>query len=591
MQWGISTSPREWLQKTTTTVGRSKKYKQLISSAYTIPLLVLVCFFVSSLGIGGPAYMSDEIGYLSKASTIAGSTVHLHTSWFAGYSFMISPAFLFSSNPYTEWNIILVLNAVMWAGSAALLRYILKRTHPKATHQAIFLATLGAMLYPAWLSMSGYAFATSGFVFVFMAALAALLKSNFTHTGWLAIAALCVGYLCWIHPLGFLFLGLFIVTLLSKAILTQKYKMILVPVISAVVAVIYLLVVQPWINHAMSGGLADSSHYTAGASGILQEIPSLQYWIQTGLLFVGLLFFTVIATFGLAIYGSIEPIKHFVRKRRKWKEIFEEPEALVMLMSVTIVLGVICFTAFSWGATKQLRIDQWIYGRYTDMYVLPLIGFGLLASWRSKQAFKLAGLVIVAGVLLSLTTNPENTLYAYINKINLQSFWPIHLPVSIRTENYWVWGIFGAVGIAICGLMGTAQRKKYLVLLLVPIFLAGAGNYMYQYRIVHGYASPSTLYQYIKDNYSTTDCIGFTPDSDNNERFNLYSYYLHGYNVRKITIDQWQKQDCKGLYLTYDDAAVDPAMLQIIGIEAKSGLHVITKTKDNKLAQDTIIFD
>ena len=167
---------------------QTKTFKQITDSRWTIPLLVLVSFFLLNLGNVGPAYLSDEIGYLDKAATIAGSTVHFSTSWFAGYSFMISPAFMISSDPYVEWNIILILNALMWAGVAALLQYILRATHPHATNRSIFLATFGAMLYPSWLSMSGYAFSTSGFVLVFMAALAAIIKSQLTSVRWLSLA-------------------------------------------------------------------------------------------------------------------------------------------------------------------------------------------------------------------------------------------------------------------------------------------------------------------------------------------------------------------------------------------------------------------
>lgn len=579
-------SAQAWLQlgKITQKVGQNKKLNKIIFSGRTIPIVVFISFWLLSLGIGGPAYMSDEIGYLSKAATVAGSTVHLSTSWFAGYSLLISPAFLLSSDPYVSWNIIIMLNALMWAGTAALLQYILRRTHPQASERAIFFATLGAMLYPSWLSMSGYAFATSGFVLVFMAALAALLKSNLTNMKWLGLTALLVGYLGWIHPFGLIFVCLFSGVFLLKVIVERSYRLLGAPVLACIVAAAYFVVVHPWFTQVMGGNQGNDNHYSAGFSGLLQLITTLNYWLQAGTLLIGLLFFTMIATFGVVAYSSSSIIRQLLRDRQYWRKILQKPESLVMAMTVVVVFGAICFTALSWGVNPTLRPDQWIYGRYSDMYLLPLIAFGLLAGWRYKQALAVAGFVILTGVLLSLATNPDNTAWAYINKVNLQSFWPIHLPRAVRTNNYWVWGLLGASAIVACGFMGTSKRKIYLPALLVPLIaLAGLGNYLYQYRIARGYAAPSSLYQYVQTNFTTTDCIGFTPDLDKSERFNLYSYYLQGYDMKKMTLDEWQRQDCKGPYLTYDSALAVSPELQVIGLEATTGLYMIT-TLDGPLA-------
>lgn len=571
-------------------VRHSTLLNRLIASKLLLPLVVLVSFFLLSLGIGGPAYMSDEIGYLSKASTIAGHTVFLSTSWFAGYSLMISPAFIISSDPAVIWHIIVGLNALMWAGIAALLRYVLTKTHPQASSRAIFFATAGALLYPSWLAMSGYAFATSGFVLVLMACLAALLKSNLSDRRWLSLAAVLAGYLSWIHPFGMIFLCAFIGLLGLKFAVERRFIALLVPLLSLVVALSYFIAVQPWFGNIMGAGVSDDSHYASSYAGLSQLIFTFDYWLQVAGLLVGLTSFVLVATFGVVFYGSWGVTGRLLHERRNWKQLMRQPALVVMTMSVLAVIGVIIFTALTWGVNEQLRIDQWIYGRYTDMYLLPLIGFGLLAHWRLKDALKLAAFVIVAGIILSLLTNPSNTSFAYINKVNLQSFWPIHLPVALRTEHYWVWGLLGAIGIAVVGWFGTAKRKHLLPLLLLPILLlAGLGNYLYQHRIVHGYTAPSSLETYIKLNYDTDDCIGFDPANDPNERYNLYSYYLTGYRLQKMTLEQWQN-DCQGPYLTYDSKLAESPGFQLMGMELKTGLFMVTKT-DAGLAPLPLFFN
>jgi hypothetical protein len=549
--------------------------RRFAASGYGIPVIVFVVYFALNLGISGPAYLSDEVGYLDKAATIAGSTVHMATSWFGGYSFMISPAFMLSSDPYVEWVIVLLLNALMWAVSAALLRYIVAKLYPKATTKALWFTTIGAMAYPSWLSMSGYAFSTSGFVLIFMAALATLLRSNLTHRGWLVVAGVLSGFLCWIHPRGFLFVGLFVVVLALQSLLKKSWWPILIALLGTAFAVSYPLIVQPMFARVMGGSINDS-HYGSGIADILQATTTLHYWLQVGLLVIGLLLFIISATFGIAVYGSLPIIKQFFDGKKSWKTKLQDTNTVIKLLSVLLVLAALAFTALSFAADKLLRIDQWVYGRYIDMYLLPVIAFGLLASWRLKQAAVIAGATLVAGVILSLATNPDNTSFVFNNKVNIQSLWPMHIASIVHANYYWLWGLMGAIGIAIVGLMGVKKRKLLLVLVLIPIILAGAGNYLYHRTIIDQHSTVSSLYSYIKDHYQPTDCIGFTPAPDNNERFNLYSYYLHGYNVKQISFEQWQKNGCKGAYLTYTPLVTLDPTLQITGQEAQTGLQMIT---------------
>lgn len=546
----------------------------LSRSRFSIPALVFVGYFVLSLGVNGPAYMTDEIAYLNKASVITGNTVHMTTSWFGGYSFLIAPAFLLSSDPYVIWTLIMGLNALMWAGSAALLGYILRRTHPKMSDKTVWLATIGAMLYPSWLSMSGYAFATSGFVLVFMASLALLLRSNLTQSGWLALSGLLAGYLCWIHPLGFLYLGLFFGVVMLQTVLKKSWIHGVIAAGCLLFAVTYVMVVHPWFNSVMSGSVVNDAHYTSGLAGLLSALTTGDYWLRAIGLTIGLSFFTLVATFGLFVYGSLGPLQEIRQKVKNPRQLLQNTRLIIMIIPALLIVAVILFTALTWANTSHLRIDQWVYGRYTDMYLLPVIGFGLLAAWKLKHGLVVAGLVVVGGIALTLLTNPGNTGFFFNNKVNIQGLWPMHLASVLHANHYWLWGLLGALGIMYVALLGNGRKKVYLTLLLVPIALTGASNYIYNLTITKQHATVSGLYQYIKTNYSTSDCIGFTPQPDNHERFNLYTYYLQGYNLKRIPIEQWQQEGCTGPYLTYDVASANKLGLKVAGMEQKTGLYV-----------------
>ncbi|TAL14732.1 hypothetical protein EPN95_01945 [Patescibacteria group bacterium] len=552
------------------------KLRQFITSRYGIPVIVFTTYLLLNHGITGPAYLSDEIGYLDKAATIAGSLVHLSTSWFGGYSLMISPAFMLSANIHIEWLMVLILNALMWAGSAALLQYMLRTIYPKTEPRTIWFVTIGTMAYPSWLSMSGYAFSTSGFVLVFLAALATLLKSKLTNRGWLIIAGLLSGYLCWIHPLGFLLVGLLGLLFIFQSVLRKKLIYSIVAVLGALIGISYLLVIEPIFEHIMSGSITNDVHYTNTLTTLLSAATGIHFWLQAGLLLLGLLLFVIVATFGTALYGATTIISQLFKHKDQWKAQLLDVNFVIKILSVLLVILVLFSTALSFAASGQLRIDQWVYGRYTDMYLLPLIAFGLLATWRFKQALIAAGAVIITGIILSLATNAQNTSFVYDNKVNIQGLWPMFVASVFHVDYYWLWAILGGIGIAIVGLMGTKKYKPFLLLLFIPITLADVGNYLYHHTVINQHSTVSSLYQDIKNSYKETDCIGFTPVPDSNERFNLYSYYLHGYDIRQISFAQWLRDNCSGPYLTYTLPPSLPDGVQVTGQEVSTKLLLIS---------------
>ena len=543
-----------------------------ISLETLVPIVVFVLFLLLNIWTTGPAYLSDEIGYLDKAATIAGSTVHVSSSWYGGYALLVSPAFLISHNPMTEWHLILVLNALMWAGSAWLLLYILRETHPERSKRAILWASIGALLYPSWLSMSGYAFSTSGFVLIFMGSLAALIKSKLERYGWLCVSVFLAGYLSWTHPLGLIFTVLLAALLIARAFLRRIWGLAAIGLAGVIFAALYAEVIDPWFRRVMSGSAAADDHY-AGILPTLHDMASWHFWVQSAEVLVGLLLFAVVATFGLGVYGALPVL------RKAWdkpKQVVDDAGLATMLLVILAVVGTIGVTAFLWANTSQLRIDQWVYGRYTDMYLLPLIAFGLLASWRSRLGLWLAALALFGGIFLSLVTNPTNTSFVFDNKADIEAFWPMHIASILHFNYYWLWGALGGAGIAAVALM--AKRKVFLTLLIIPVALVATSNMLYHHAILNSNAKVTSLYSYIHTNYTPADCIGFTNDADPNQRFELYSYYLHGYTVERLPLSKWLSMDCGGAYLTYSLPSLQADNLRVIGQETSTGLYVLSRS-------------
>ena len=53
-------------------------------------------YLAASWHVSGPAYLRDEIGYLANAAFLTNHRIDAASSFHAGYSFLIAPAFLFS---------------------------------------------------------------------------------------------------------------------------------------------------------------------------------------------------------------------------------------------------------------------------------------------------------------------------------------------------------------------------------------------------------------------------------------------------------------------------------------------------------------
>ena len=119
--------------------------------------LVFIAFFLISLRFTGPAYLSDEIGYLTKAIAISGDPVSFPTKWYGGYSFFLAPVFIVLGSPKVEWYGIMAINALLWSLSAGLLYSLLRNLFKNRRPSTVLLVVALSMMYPSWLIVSGYA--------------------------------------------------------------------------------------------------------------------------------------------------------------------------------------------------------------------------------------------------------------------------------------------------------------------------------------------------------------------------------------------------------------------------------------------------
>lgn len=574
-------------------IQNKKKYKVFLVAG--LMLLVFAGYSLYGLQFHSPAVLSDEGGYLTKALAFSGAKVDAASSWQGGYPILISPIFRLFSDPHIEWRLVLEANAIMWAISAALLFYVLRQFFPKKSNLAVAVAVAASLIFPGCVSMTALAYATSAFVMVFMMALAALIKSKFEFNRYLIIFALLAGYLFWIHPTGIVFILAVIIYFIARGILFGNFKKYLIPIaIMLAIALFYFMVMRPWFNHIMTpDGVVIRNHYNDFTLRFNLRFTHSWYWVEVIGVFMGQISYLLISTFGIAEFGAYWLFSGIGKNtRQRFRNIMGDIPKSILAIVILSTLGVAVMAAIYFPADIiPFTQDQWLYGRYVEMYVLPLIGVGLLSEWRLRPILWSASFVILNGIFLSFIVNSGNTiLYSYApGKLDtglIFIFWPAAfsgiIPSLALGVSYLVLFAIGCFGILFVA-YAILKNKKSLLLILIIISLFALHDQVVQHvGSENSYRGYSIFSELVMKNYEKGSCVGFSDKLTDYElsRLNYIKFYLHQYNVERMDYAKWLN-GCDGPYLTYDAGFVDGLKnVEIIARDKTSGLYIVTRSKD-----------
>ena len=115
---------------------------------YIVAICIFFIFWTMSMPYSGPAYLSDEIGYLSHAAIISGNIIDGATKWHAGYSIVLAPFFVIFSEPENIWRAAMFLNALLWALSFLLLGRFISELMPNSSTKNRILILFISAIYP-----------------------------------------------------------------------------------------------------------------------------------------------------------------------------------------------------------------------------------------------------------------------------------------------------------------------------------------------------------------------------------------------------------------------------------------------------------
>jgi len=563
------------------------KSKLLNSPEWIISISVFFIFWLVNRSYTGPTVLNDEIGYLANAALIAGYIIDGASSYHAGYSFFLAPLFLLFSEPSQIWQAAMVLNAFIWAVSFLLLGRILKTILPEYNREQLFIALFISALYPTWITMSGYVFTTTAFVFVYLLSVLTFLIWKPDKYWTIIPHAFAVGYLYWIHPIGLAVCVASFIIVALVSLREKSYASLLLNFIAVLILIIlYREVVDNWlVMLATPEDFIPLYRHYPESERIIGRLFVFDFWLEAAAKAAGQISYLIISSLGFILFGFISSIKKAMQLKTNNTGSNLITPSLYIYLALSL-MGVIAMSVMFLSVGGSTRIDQWIYGRYAEMVVLPLISLGYLSIWNKKVLLIAAIFTIATGLLLNQIVDLE-----IINlSITTVAFWPQYM---ILDNNYFYWMLAGALIMVLLGLVRDHSKLAHIlvivIILVIFLFSSVIQGFIHHFRIsAHG--TPSEFVEIIRSSYPPGTCVGFDPkefghirDDPRRQKYHLYLFHLHDYKYRRVSPEGWLNK-CDGPYLTFDVDGLDQHEgVKLIGQELLSSLYMLIKNDETNI--------
>jgi hypothetical protein len=356
-----------------------------------LALVVLIPVLVGIGRYGGPAYRSDEIGYLSKAAAIAGLDNRLATSWYGGYSLLLSPFFRLAGSVEGAWPAVIVVNGLAVLVALGCYWRCLRSTG-LCTREAGFRLILLSLLFLGTTAYIGWAF-TNCLMMALVAVLALLLSARTSSPATAWLIALVAGFGCWVHPTGvFLVFAAAIASLVRADRGAGRRQAVVILAIGLLMALSYAKVVHPWISSLQGGS---GGHYEGQIRGYLEQLRDQPLATLTTLT-VGLL--NGFATSSIATLGYLAAALLALPQVLRTRGSRLAPVLLFLLLTWLALVG---FSAFL-TLTKPDDLQLAFFQRYTQPVLPGVLIFGLALSPPTLRRRLPALLLSAAAILLAL---------------------------------------------------------------------------------------------------------------------------------------------------------------------------------------------
>ena len=362
-----------------------------------LPLAVLVAAHVLfALVRDRPLIFADEAGYIGNARYLAGGLpikMLKSGAYYPGYSLLLAPLFWLGLPPPATYQAILIVNGLLLSSAYVSLVYWL-RWVLNAQTKYIYAVAFAASVYPAFLVQPGFAMSESAVIAV-TAALPLVGFRLIERPHWLTAALFGVGtaFLYSIHPrfigtVGTVALGLAVLTVLR----TIPLRIAVVSWLTLGAGLVGTKLLSGVIKAANRGGSFD------GGDRVSALLTGPGVWSLT-LEVLGQYWYLAAASAGLVLIGTVDIARRLIAAPEGAPRRASPAWLTLLFTALGTVLAFCVSCAFM---SEPERVDHFIYGRYNEGVVAPVLAAGILTlvqrarAWRS---YAIAAGIVAAGVL------------------------------------------------------------------------------------------------------------------------------------------------------------------------------------------------
>lgn len=425
------------------------------AALYCACAALFVLLVALSLFMPGPMIHGDEGSYLLNAATIAGRlAANPPNDYYAGYSLLLLPGFLFDAGPATAYHFALIVNALLVASIPLALyrftRQLWPDTGSDAAHVAAALAATCcvSMLMLSQLAMSESALACS-YAWMLAHTTTALRTTRIAPA---LMAGVLAGFLFLVHVRGAMMAApiLFVATVYCVVHSRSRYT----------VAAFWLAAVGIALLHGAVEAAAGLGR--ASSAGMLRDMLARlampAHWKWPLFNFIGASTEAIVTSFGVAVVSARAIVAEL---RNAWRE-----RHGLSLRAAMLAAGALAMLA-SLGVTAAFfvppeRADQLAYGRYALPTLIPLLAVGLLRLFGQHDTRRreflwalgigLAGIAVTAFAYRGLSPTAQAN-WNFVNSIDLRLFHDV-------VPGIHAWLCIALCFVALAGILGIAFRRS-----------------------------------------------------------------------------------------------------------------------------------
>lgn len=539
-----------------------------------IILSAALLHIMTSYPVKGPFIHPDEGGYLMNAASLVGFHSDSASSYHLGYSLFIFPAFLLFDHPDFVYRFVQLINVLLNVISIFFIFKICEKIFPDESTSKILMGTAVAAFYPAWFVYSSCALSENAYVLFFVLSVFFCIMASIHSGKYWFFWALTIGFLFFIHPKA----APVVLAAGSAAILIawQQKRWDLFALFFIIVSFMvlsYHYAIQPWLVDRQTIGPAPPALHYLEPSGLLNAFFSWSRFVDFLSRTSGHVMYLLLGSLGLVGLGVLFFLNLLYDNLTNCQISKMTGPAVFMVLSL---FGTILLSAFFF--TGSTRFDTWIYGRYTEGVLFPLIAVGFI-TFHFKKYYIVFFAAVVLALILGIAHNDavEHMFYPFIS-----SFW---IGIVFRDFHPFVWSIFCLPLFLFIFIFKTIHLRfvaisffYVIALIFVNISIVASSEFWYNRTV---------LTNYIRNYSDFSEKIIAIERPDMQERHlkqlaykSNFVFYLFDYSVTQMNFEQW-KDNYEGLFVSFrNDLNQFNDDLYIIQSETEDGPYIWMKTNN-----------